>query len=107
MKEYFVEYEVRKHGAIGMWGVKSDTILAENREDALQKFYEKHMKDWEMRFPIQCYTTKFVPTHRHLNIKTNEWEDCEFIRNDGLHDALVRKADGRNWIVGRPFLEKL
>jgi hypothetical protein len=53
-QRYWVAYEVRKLGAIGLFYIKGDYIDATSVDDAQQQFRDKYGDRYEFRFPAQC-----------------------------------------------------
>lgn len=51
MKKYFVQYEVREHGAIGIWCHGQGIVEAASQEVATDAFREKYAEQWDFRFP--------------------------------------------------------
>jgi hypothetical protein len=58
MKTFFVQYEVRKIGAIGGFYHLSTKIQAENHENARQFFCDLYEDEYEFRNSVECYEVK-------------------------------------------------
>ena len=53
---WFVRYEVRPRGAIGLFASKAMSVSASSEEDALKQVFDAlHEEGWETRFPLEAY----------------------------------------------------
>lgn len=55
--QWYVEYEVRGLGAIGIFWLKGDTVEADNESEARERFRNRYGHRYEFRFPSRCYVT--------------------------------------------------
>jgi hypothetical protein len=55
-QRYYVAYEVRMLGAIGVFYIIGDYFDADSIDDAQQQFMKKYTGQYELRFPAYCHT---------------------------------------------------